>query len=1020
MFSHSGFGGPISGDEPYEFPTERRNLWWVNIGNDSSTTLIPARLCKLGQCSGSLSRTEVSRALRGADISMCWAVLRVQEDDKSGFICELKRLLPLSHPQVGLHEDEVLVPMRVSSNSSLAITQEDVKHAEMERDKRLKARCPGKVVVHPWSSMAWCCVLQDPASSSSSSSSISSTAPFALYGVAESMTLDVRTPGMPVCPRLNSLYRQLRAVNRQPMHFGYLTMDRSRKVVPLLEQDPLALQRPLVGVWVDHYNQTLPSGGDSAIIGSLDTTLLWNACMRFLHNAHIKERAFRQDLDGSQTSEFLVMGVFPPNPTLGYDHDDFSTERVSKVFNASFSTPEEALVLSALSDVRFGGEIMEVQSARKLSQCWVELAARPSVMSASSHHESSYRETAASLPQLEKFRQETDEVAPLTRDVDRRDEIPDSIWQDVSSSPSPDKDFGFASTFSTNIERPSEVLRSQSMRASIPRSLFSDSRSTALPSRLPNVPSSNIEPRTGSRIQLRSEKENQPTQSNNVPSHRPPMKTPYFGSSGSGGQTATRHVPRRDFLLRASEEEMEMPRAAPTPSPPPVDSPLRRINNNFQRTSISMPKHFPTATATTSPRVQQVRPQVSDSVKVTTFSMHQFQPVSARRSIQATSSSTPRQMLASWQKPSPSKAAPPPRVQVVPSISEGRELFRTPPPPSPREAQLEERMQNQQRELEKMKQKIEELTARTSPKIDLTHSLSQSRSITGQSMTSHPWVGSPSGDLVQVGSPLKPPINTHLSNSLSNNMRLSFTNNPLGSHMTPDRRQVEVQKLEAQQLEKQFDVVGSSSAQVLVKDALPQPLLLQAQYADVSVKMVNPVESKPIASLQNTILSSNPQQSHGKPKALVPSLDLDKLNTSHTSVSQTPSAIHDADGGCNSKITYALSARNIPPPQSPSPALSSPPPLPTAAPVELASAAVPALQQPRTPARPPSSHSSPPPVVVNTISPNASLEKSATKSSGKKPSMRASSSLSDDEGTSHDIAKIFTFIFVYTRAYFYC
>lgn len=215
--------------------------------------------------------------------------------------------------------------------------------------------------------------------------------------------------------------------------------------------------------------------------------------------------------------------------------------------------------------------------------------------------------------------------------------------------------------------------------------------------------------------------------------------------------------------------------------------------------------------------------------------------------------------------------------------------------------------------------------------------------------------------------------------------------------MTPDRRQLEVQKLDAQQLEKQFDVVGSSSAQVLVKDALPQPLLLQAQYADVSVKMVNPVESKPIASLQNTILSSNPQQSHGKPKALVPSLDLDKLNTSHTSVSQTPSAIHDADGGCNSKITYALSARNIPPPQSPSPALSSPPPLPTAAPVELASAAVPALQQPRTPARPPSSHSSPPPVVVNTISPNASLEKSATKSSGKKPSMRASSSLSDDE-----------------------
>ena len=475
------FTTATSGDEPFEFPAERRNLWWVNIGNETSTTLIPARLCKLGQCSGSFSRMEVSRALRGANVSMCWAVLRVQEDNKSGFTCEVKRLSPLSHPDLGLHADEVLVPMRISSNSSLSITQDDVKHAESERDKRLKARNPGKLVVHPWSSIAWCGVIQDPsltASSSSMSNTISRTVPFALYGVAESMTLDVRTPGMPVYPRLNSLHRQLMSINRQPMHFGYLTMDRSRKVVPLLEQDPLALQRPLVGVWIDHYNQTLPSGGDTAIIGSLDTTLLWNACMRFLHNAHIKERAFRQDLDGSQTSEFLIMGIFPPNPTLGYDHEDFSTERVQKVFNASFSTPEEAIVLSALSDIRFGGDIMEIQRAKKLSQCWVELMARPSIMASSSHLDSSrletsYQQTAASLPPLEKFGEET---------PSRNEEIPDSIWQDVSSSPSPDKDFGFASNFSTNVERPAEVLRSQSMRASIPRSLFSDSRSTAVPS----------------------------------------------------------------------------------------------------------------------------------------------------------------------------------------------------------------------------------------------------------------------------------------------------------------------------------------------------------------------------------------------------------------------------------------------------------------------------------------------------------------------------------------------------------
>lgn len=43
------------------------------------------------------------------------------------------------------------------------------------------------------------------------------------------------------------------AKNAREMFYGYLTMERTRKVIPLLESDPIALTTPLVGVWVDLY-----------------------------------------------------------------------------------------------------------------------------------------------------------------------------------------------------------------------------------------------------------------------------------------------------------------------------------------------------------------------------------------------------------------------------------------------------------------------------------------------------------------------------------------------------------------------------------------------------------------------------------------------------------------------------------------------------------------------------------------------------------------------------------------------
>ena len=61
----------------------------------------------------------------------------------------------------------------------------------------------------------------------------------------------------------------------------YLTLDQTRKAVPLAASDPLVYQVPLVGVW-------LKPGSDSVTVEEvLDHPAAWAACLRFLHCAAI-------------------------------------------------------------------------------------------------------------------------------------------------------------------------------------------------------------------------------------------------------------------------------------------------------------------------------------------------------------------------------------------------------------------------------------------------------------------------------------------------------------------------------------------------------------------------------------------------------------------------------------------------------------------------------------------------------------------------------------------------------------
>jgi hypothetical protein len=84
---------------------------------------------------------------------------------------------------------------------------------------------------------------------------------------------------------------------------GFLTLDRARKAVPLLETDPLVLQRPIVGLWV--YGIDIDDSSSAESI-RLNHPYLVEACVRFLTSKIIKERA-QVDVD-----TFLV-AVYPGN-----------------------------------------------------------------------------------------------------------------------------------------------------------------------------------------------------------------------------------------------------------------------------------------------------------------------------------------------------------------------------------------------------------------------------------------------------------------------------------------------------------------------------------------------------------------------------------------------------------------------------------------------------------------------------------------------------------------------------------
>ena len=116
--------------------------------------------------------------------------------------------------------------------------------------------------------------------------------------------------------------------------FGYLTMNRTRKLVPLLESDTSLPTCPLVGVWVSGLSE---HGSEP-----MAHPFVWAACLRFLNYENIHERVFIAD---NQTFLLVVMNgnsysnyeVRITTDTSGVQQDylcaDFSVDLVTDTIN---------------------------------------------------------------------------------------------------------------------------------------------------------------------------------------------------------------------------------------------------------------------------------------------------------------------------------------------------------------------------------------------------------------------------------------------------------------------------------------------------------------------------------------------------------------------------------------------------------------------------------------------------------------------------------------------------------------
>lgn len=106
---------------------------------------------------------------------------------------------------------------------------------------------------------------------------------------------------------------------------GYLTLDRTRKAVPLLKVDPLVYQQPIVGVWV--YGVDLDDEWDQETVRTqLADPFLYFACLHYLTSRAIKERV-------QLSKNTFLVALYPSSDTV----NGRAISPLPRFFECSFS-----------------------------------------------------------------------------------------------------------------------------------------------------------------------------------------------------------------------------------------------------------------------------------------------------------------------------------------------------------------------------------------------------------------------------------------------------------------------------------------------------------------------------------------------------------------------------------------------------------------------------------------------------------------------------------------------------------
>lgn len=107
---------------------------------------------------------------------------------------------------------------------------------------------------------------------------------------------------LPIVP--SPLFHELTRSNprQQSPKMGYLTLNQSRKLVPMMENDPSVSSTPLVGVWVRFGHLSSDDMNDNCNL--LKHPFSWGACVRYLCHEAIRDRRF------ADQETFVVVSFF--------------------------------------------------------------------------------------------------------------------------------------------------------------------------------------------------------------------------------------------------------------------------------------------------------------------------------------------------------------------------------------------------------------------------------------------------------------------------------------------------------------------------------------------------------------------------------------------------------------------------------------------------------------------------------------------------------------------------------------